>query len=174
MIGDMTENNQRPPPRLGVDIGRVIIDGTSHPQGGDTAFFQGDEATMLATPEMEGAVAAIERLTRLFGGRVWLVSKCGPRVQERTERWLAAHRFFDRTGIAPGNLRFCRQRPDKRIHCVELGLTHFVDDKPDVHQAIADVVAHRFYFGPQTRPVPAPAVHVPDWPTAEAAIRGSF
>lgn len=67
--------------RLGIDIGRVIIDGPSHPGGGDTAFFSGDEATMLATPEMPGCVPAIARLTELFGGRVWLVSKCGPRVQ---------------------------------------------------------------------------------------------
>jgi len=44
-------------PRLGIDIGRVIIDGSSHPVGGDTAFFQGDEGVMLATPEMPGAFA---------------------------------------------------------------------------------------------------------------------
>jgi hypothetical protein len=30
----------------------MIIDGPSHPQGGDTAFFDGDEQIMLATPEM--------------------------------------------------------------------------------------------------------------------------
>jgi hypothetical protein len=49
-------------PRLGVDIGKVIINGPAHPGGGDTAFFTGDEATMLATPEMDGAVAVIARL----------------------------------------------------------------------------------------------------------------
>jgi hypothetical protein len=48
MIGGATTQRL---PRLGIDIGRVIIDGSSHPEGGDAAFFQGDEATMLATPE---------------------------------------------------------------------------------------------------------------------------
>jgi hypothetical protein len=57
-------------PRLGTDIGRVIIDGSSHPGGGDTAFFQGDEATMIATPEMHDALPAIVRLTSAFSGRV--------------------------------------------------------------------------------------------------------
>jgi hypothetical protein len=43
-------------PRLGIDIGRVIINGPAHPGGGDTAFFSGDEATMLATPEIDGCM----------------------------------------------------------------------------------------------------------------------
>jgi hypothetical protein len=147
--------NNSLPPRLGVDIGRVIIDGSSHPAGGDTAFFTGDEATMLATPEMSGAVETIARLVRLFAGNVWLVSKCGPKVQARTERWLAAHDFFGRTGMSRRNVRFCRQRADKRDHCIELGLTHFVDDHPEVHQAIRGAVIHQYYFGPQAHGVPS-------------------
>src|SRR5689334_16267078 len=100
-------------PRLGIDIGRVIIDGSAHPDGGDTAFFDGDEATMLATPEMAGAVEAIATLGLLFEGRVWLVSKCGPRVQARTLRWLDGHDFYRRTGLPVRNVRFCRARADK-------------------------------------------------------------
>jgi hypothetical protein len=138
-------------PRLGVDIGRVIIDGPRHPGGGDmagdTAFFHGDEATMLATPEVPGAVASLGRLMERFAGMVWLVSKCGPRVQARTLRWLDAHDVYGRTGLPRDHVRFCRRRADKREHCVELGLTHFVDDHPEVHAAIRDVVAHRYRFG---------------------------
>src|SRR5688572_5433456 len=110
-------------PRLGIDIGKVIINGPAHPEqagsldasrprpaqlapGGDTAFFTGDEATMLATPEVPGAVETIARLVTLFDGNVWIVSKCGPRVQERTERWLVAHDFFARTGVDPAHVRF--------------------------------------------------------------------
>src|SRR5215471_16188705 len=114
--------------RLGIDIGRVIINGPAHPGGGDTAFFSGDEATMLATPEMPDSVETIARLVDRFSGRVWLVSKCGPSTQARTRRWLAAHEFYSRTGIPEEHLRFCVKRPEKRLHCVDLGLTHFVDD----------------------------------------------
>lgn len=137
-----------PAPRLGIDIGRVIINGPAHPVGGDTAFFEGDEATMLATPEMDGAIPAIARLVTLFAGRVWLISKCGPRVQDRTMRWLDAHEFYQRTGLPPGHVRFCRTRPDKRPHCQQLGLTHFIDDHPEVHAAIHGTVDHQYFFGP--------------------------
>jgi hypothetical protein len=161
-------------PRLGIDIGRVIIDGSSHPQGGDTAFFSGDEATMLATPEMPGAIETIARLVQLFGGHVWLVSKCGPRVQARTLRWLAAHDFYRRTGMSEANVRFCRQRAEKRGHCLELGLTHFIDDHPEVHEAIHGAVAHQYYFGPQSRPVPQHGHSTPTWADVENTIHASL
>jgi hypothetical protein len=156
-------------PRLGIDIGRVIIDGPSHP-GGDTAFLNGDEATMLATPEMTGAAAAIARLTGLFEGRVWLVSKCGPRVQARTLRWLDAHDFWLRAGVPPDQVRFCRERREKRAHCEELGLTHFIDDHPEVHSAIRGAVEFQYFFGPQRTPVPLYGIHVATWADAVAAV----
>jgi len=161
-------------PRLGIDIGRVIINGPAHPGGGDTAFFEGDEQTMLATPEMPGCVAAIGRLVGRFDSRVWLVSKCGERVQARTERWLAAHDFYGRTGLPREHVRFCRERRDKRIHCAELGLTHFVDDHPEVHEAIHGTVDHHYFFGPQYEPVPDYGVHVPTWVDAERVIGDSL
>jgi hypothetical protein len=161
-------------PRLGVDIGRVIIDGAAHPDGGDTAFFQGDEATMLATPEVPDAVASIAILTRAFAGRVWLVSKCGPRTQERTLRWLQAHDFYNRTGVDPGHVRFCRERVEKRNHCEELDITHFVDDRVDVHAAIHGVVDHQYLFGPQPGSVPEYTTHVLTWPQARALIEATL
>jgi hypothetical protein len=158
-------------PRLGIDIGRVIIDGAAHPAGGDTAFFAGDEAAALATPEMAGAVPAIARLVARFEGRVWLVSKCGPRIQARTLGWLGAHDFYRRTGLPPGNVVFCRTRPDKRVHCERLALTHFVDDHPEVHAAIRGAVEHQYAFGPQRRPVPGYARPAPTWSDVERLVR---
>lgn len=161
-------------PRLGIDIGRVIIDGPSHPTGGDTAFFTGDEATMLATPEVLGAVDSIARLAVMFENRVWLVSKCGARIQARTERWLANHRFFERTGLPDSQVRFCRTRADKRYHCIELGLTHFVDDHPEVHAAIRGAVDHQYCFGPQPGPIPPYGQHAPTWAAVEQLISKSL
>jgi hypothetical protein len=161
-------------PRLGIDIGRVIINGAAHPAGGDTAFFQGDEATMLATPEMPGALAVIARLVPRFGGRVWLVSKCGQRVEARTRRWLDAHRFYERTGMTPDQVRFCRHRAEKRWRCTDLALTHFIDDHPEVHQAIRGTVDHQVFFGPQPRPVPPYARHALTWADAEPLIESTL
>lgn len=164
---------QRREPGLGIDIGRVIIDG-SRARGGDTAFFTGDEATMLATPEMAGAVTAIGRLVTRFHARVWLVSKCGPRIQDRTRRWLDAHDFYGRTGLPPEQVCFCRARPDKRAHCERLGLTHFVDDHPEVHAAIRGAVEHQYAFGPQRRPVPGHVRHARTWPEVERLVAGTL
>jgi hypothetical protein len=158
-------------PRLGIDIGRVIISGVGHPSGADTAFFDGDEAAMLATPEVAGAVEAIGRLVELFDGRVWLVSKCGRRVQERTLRWLDGHDFYARTGLARDHVRFCVARADKRGHCVELGLTHFVDDRVDVHEAIHGTVRCQYLFGRTSDKAPGYVVRVASWPVLERFIR---
>ena len=167
-------NSSAREPRLGVDIGKVIINGPAHPGGGDTAFFHGDEATMLATPEMDGSLAAIGRLREIFGGRVWLVSKCGPVVQAKTLRWLDAHGFYRRTGMPRDYVRFCRTRPDKRGHCVDLALTHFVDDHPEVHAAIRGTVEYQYFFGPQSEPVPGYGIHAPSWADAETFIGESL
>ncbi|MFC0627756.1 hypothetical protein [Kribbella deserti] len=159
--------------KLRIDIGRVIIDGSSHPDGGDTAFFQGDRATLLRTPAVPGAFEAIARLTTLFKGQAWLVSKAGPRVQQRTLQWLEHHDFYGRTGIPADHVRFCLRRADKAVHCAELGITHFIDDKPDVHEALAGIVAHRYLFD-RRHHLPAGVSRTPTWPTAETAITQSF
>ncbi|MCW2631566.1 MAG: hypothetical protein JWR88_528 [Pseudonocardia sp.] len=157
-------------PRLGVDIGRVIIAGSDDPDGADTAFFGTDESAMLATPAVDGVFDVLPRLVERFAGRVWLVSKCGERIQRRTERWLDHHRFFERTGIPPDHLRFTLRRADKAVHARELGLTHFVDDRLDVLEALRDVVPRLYLFGPQPQPAPDWVEHTPDWPAVGAAI----
>jgi hypothetical protein len=161
-------------PRLGVDIGRVIIAGSSHPSGADTAFFDGNEAALLATPEVAGSVEAIGRLVEHFDGRVWLVSKCGRRVQERTLRWLDGHEFYDRTGLDRRQLRFCLARADKRGHCIDLGLTHFIDDRKDVHEAIRGTVRYQYLFGPQRGPAPSYVTSVSTWRVLERLITASL
>jgi hypothetical protein len=163
-------------PRLGSDIGRVIIDGLHHPAGEDTGFFRGDEAALLATPEVTGAVDAISRLVLLFGREnMWLVSKCGQRIQDRTLFWLGKHDFWARTGVDPARVKFVRSRPDKKNVCAYLGIGYFVDDRPDVLIGMHDVVGHRYLFGPQQRVITHDGiVLVPDWATAEGEIRKDF
>ena len=116
----------------------------------------------------EGVVEPFADFFRRFGGRVWLVSKCGPKVQARTRRWLDRHRFFQTTGIPYGQLRFCLNRRDKAPICDELGIGLFVDDRLDVLDAMRDVVEHRFQFGATS--APSGIVPAPTWAAAEEAI----
>jgi hypothetical protein len=125
---------------------------------------------MLRTPAVADVFDVLPRLVELFEGRVWLVSKCGERVEGRTRLWLAHHDVAGRTGIPVDNVRFCRRRPEKAIHCAELSITHFVDDRADVHQALDGVVAHRYLFGPQRDPAPAGVRPTLTWPEVERAI----
>jgi hypothetical protein len=159
---------------LGVDFGRVINDGSSHPSGDDTAFLTGSEETMLATPAMEGAFESLRRLADLFHGRVWIVSKAGPRIQANTERWLGHHGFFTTTLIPPDHLRFVRRRTEKATVCSQLGITHFVDDRAEVLEALIGIVPHLFLFGPQDGPSPDQAIAVPTWTEAEARVTQSL
>jgi hypothetical protein len=157
--------------KLGIDIGRVLIAPDSPDGKADTSFIGGSLADAIATPPYEGMFDVVPGLVDLFGGQVWLVSKAGPRVQEKTRHWLSHHAFFERTGIPPQNLRFCLERSQKALHCGELGITHFVDDRPDVLQHLEHVVLHRFLFGPQRKPVELPgALLVPSWAAAQATI----
>src|SRR5215831_16130819 len=109
---------------LGIDIGRVLISPDPANGKADTSFIGGSLEAALATPPYEGMFEAVPALVELFEGRVWLVSKAGPKVQEKTRHWLRRHAFFERTGIDPENLRFCIERPQKAQHCLELGITH--------------------------------------------------
>ncbi len=156
-------------PALGIDIGRVIISPV-YADGADTQFLNGSEDEAMHTPASPGAFDAIAQLTRDFGGRVWIVSKCGPKVQARSRRWLQHHDFHRLTGVPVEHLRFCRERRDKALHARQLRLTHFVDDRADVLSHLAGLVEHRFLFGPQRKQIPSWATPVMDWQATLAAI----
>lgn len=113
---------------LGVDIGGVIIDRVNDKT--DTSFFSDN---YLQTTVVHGAFDALRELVeRRFGDRVYLVSKCGKRMQDKTLHWLDHNRFYELTGIGYECVRFCRERHEKAGICEELGITHFVDDRLEV------------------------------------------
>jgi hypothetical protein len=157
---------------LGIDIGRVIISATDSSGRSDTAFLSGNDERALQTPPSPGSFEAISDLVRAFQGRVWLVSKCGPRIQALTRRWLERQGFFAGTGLAPERVLFCVKRPQKREHCAAIGATHFIDDRLDVLEHLVGLVPHLYWFGHQSGGVDAPAwaERTLDWPAARAAI----
>lgn len=154
---------------LGVDFGRVIQGGALPSGAADTVFLSGGLEEALRSPATDGAFEALARLVPLFDGRAWVISKCGERVQRRTLAWLDHHDFYERTGIPRGNVRFCRRRADKAAHCAELGITHMIDDRLDVHLALRGVVPHLYLFGSHSEPVPIWVRHTPTWAEVEAA-----
>jgi hypothetical protein len=155
-------------PRLGIDIGRVLIAGDGV---GDTSFFGRSEADAMLTPEVPGALAAVARLVPRFEGRVWLVSKCGARIRERSRAWLRHHDFFALTRVREEDMHFCRERSEKAEICARLEITHFVDDRLDVLEAMRALVPHRFLFGASSEYVtPDGEIATPTWAHVERAI----
>lgn len=125
--------------RFGLDFGGVIVrpaDGEKplDPAGGED----------LVQP---GAFEAVKQLVTAAEGRVWIVSKASRATQAATREWLGRVRFYQRTGFQAANLHFCAKRAEKRDLCLQLGITHFLDDRADVLAVLADVVPTRVQFG---------------------------
>lgn len=118
---------------LGVDVGGVII-GRENDRT-DTSFFG---PNYLKTTAVEGVFEALARLGEL-GFQIHLVSKCGENTQRKTLEWLNFHRFYERTGVEPERVHFCRTRPQKAPICARQRITHFVDDRLDVLEYLNDV-----------------------------------
>jgi hypothetical protein len=161
-----------PRARLGIDIGRVIIGAADEHGEADTSFLSGTDEAALATPPVLDAFETIRLLTAHLERRVWLVSKCGPRIEALTRRWLAHHRFHETTGVPADNLRFCRERREKRDHALALGLTHFIDDRADVLHHLEGAVPSLYLFGHQKHPPPPFATLVPTWRAVRALLLG--
>lgn len=157
-------------PRLGVDFGRVVNYAAGHGGGDDTVFLRGGFAEAMRTPAMPGVFDVLPRLVAAFGGRVWIISKCGEQTQRRTEQWLDRHDFWERTGIPRDHARFCRTRAEKAPHCAALGITHFIDDRIEVHEALRGLVPHLHLFGAQDSPAPPWVTATPTWYDVERAI----
>ena len=161
--------------RIGIDFGRVIVDPAS-PRGREhtsreRSLLAASEHRALRAPASPAAFEVIRRLVEHYQGKVWLVSKCGPRIEGRTRRWLEFHDFYGNTGVARDHLRFCRKRPHKRHHCAELGITHFVDDRVDVLSHLRGLVPNLYLFGHQRRPRRIPwLLPVLDWRQVEAEL----
>ncbi|MDJ0942647.1 MAG: hypothetical protein QNJ30_04255 [Kiloniellales bacterium] len=144
-------------PGIGIDIGRVIM---APVVGGraDTSFLSGGLEKALATPPSPGAFDGVRSLVSAFAGRAWLISKAGPKVQHKTKQWLRHWDFYDETGLPRSHLRFCLQRSQKALHCRQLRLTHFIDDRLDVLEHLRDLVPNLYLFGEQPD-----LDEIPDW-----------
>ncbi len=161
--------------RIGIDIGRVII-GPVIGGVADTSFLGRTVEKAMETPPAPGAFEGVAALVRLFHGQAWLVSKCGPSVQQKTKKWLRHWDFYNETGLDENKVRFCLKRPDKAIHCKQLKITHFIDDRVDVHKALRGLVPNLFLFGEQKEKAVVPEWVEPvlDWPETVDKVQESM
>jgi len=148
--------------RIGIDVGGVIID-SIHNDNSDTSFL-GDN--FLRTTAVPSSFYAVRKLVQRFGAdNVFIVSKCGPVIQEKTLGWLVHQDFKEFTGFLPHNLYFCLTRAEKAPIVQTLGITDFVDDHREVLEYMDGIVDRRYLFGPQpsAAPIPDGIIAVRNW-----------
>lgn len=157
--------------RIGLDFGGVVVVSKPRIPGEDTKLLatDGDEA---AQP---GMFDAVRTLVATAHGAVWIVSKAGPGMQERTLGWMDAVDFHTRTGLARDHVHFCRERSEKKPICSELGITHFVDDRIHIMQILRGSVPNLYLFGRlgEGHACPPWATPVVDWEQVIARIVGT-
>jgi hypothetical protein len=79
---------------------------------------------------------------------VYLVSRCGHGIQEKTSLWLQHHDFYGQTGVASSKVMFCLERHQKADICAQHGITHFIDDRIEVLSHLK-TVRTRYLFNPR-------------------------
>jgi hypothetical protein len=115
-------------PRIGIDIGDVL-----------TSFHKHTNALR----EVPGASDAVREIVEIFGvDFVFLVSKVrlGGKMHQMSKRWLEKpNGFLQRTGVLPGNVVFVSSISGidgKGVAAAQLGLSHFIDNKPEVLRSV--------------------------------------
>ena len=133
-------------PRVGFDVGNVILrNDTDSP-----------ELSFSQRPQyyLDGAVEVIDRTVHaLKPENAFIISKCGPNMQERTLEFFDEHDFYGNTGFKRGHVLFCLNRADKAPIAADLGLTHFVDDRLDILQSLVTVDTRMLFRRQEKEPV---------------------
>ncbi|MEU4647961.1 hypothetical protein [Nocardia fluminea] len=124
----------------------------------------------MSTPPNPDAFAVLSRLVTRFDGEARVISTCGPRIEQRARQWLDHHDFAARTGIPREHWRFCGTRAGKAPHRAELGITHMIDDRLDLHTILRELVPRLYLFGAQAGPIPGWLTHTPDWRAVGRAV----
>jgi hypothetical protein len=78
----------------------------------------------------------------------YFVSKVNEEQKARSIKWFDESQFCERMGIPRENVFYCEERKDKGPICKKLGVTHFVDDRPEV-MAYLDPAIFKIIFSPQ-------------------------
>jgi len=148
---------------VGLDCGGVILE-ESHGEKSTREFADGDHEFssddakevdpairhFLQVPMISGTIDGVTKLVDKVGSQnVYIVSKCGPYMEQKIRAWLEHKQFFSLTGVSPDNLHFVRERKDKAPLCQRLGVTHFVDNHLDVLQGMHHFGIQGILFAPQ-------------------------
>lgn len=91
-------------------------------------------------PPWPEAFRVIWRIVDELSPVAYIVSRVTEEQKVRGQAWLKQFDVHAITGIPPENVRWCLECKDKAPIVAELGITHFVDDRPEVMKYLAPEV----------------------------------
>ena len=160
------------PIRIGFDVGNVIL-------RNDTDSSEAVSFLNRRQSYVDGALEAIGHfVTVISADNAFIISKCGPTMQERTSDFLDSTDFYGQTGFDRDHVLFCRHRSEKAPIAASLGLTDFVDDRLDILRSMT-TVKRKYLFQRPGKPRLLPSILGPEdggititysWAELEASI----
>jgi hypothetical protein len=131
--------------KIGIDIGGVIIaQDTDEPD----LFFTN---SFLNANPFTNCFEIIKKLINFYGKEnIFIISKCGEKVQKKSLEWLEHKNFFSFTGFLSSNIYFCLERHEKASIAEKLNISVFIDDRYTVlkHMLISTQLQRLILFCP--------------------------
>ena len=129
-----TTTTKRSSRRVGIDFGGTI------------GFEDKEEPIPQSFPMMR-------HLVHKYGAsNVFVVSKAGPAMVEKTKLWFQKTEFFERTGLAVDNVIFVRECEEKAGIVQSLNISIFFDDSYKVVRCLAPLPMMERIFWMSTQP----------------------
>jgi len=131
---------------LGVDIGNVIIDHRSIVDANDQIWRQENYSKI---PPADNVFSCLKKISdEKFNENIFLFSKVKEGNEKRTLDWLLINDFYNKTGIKPKNIMFCRERNEKEEICTNNNIKYFIDDRLEVLSHMIGKIPHLYLFQP--------------------------
>lgn len=94
------------------------------------------DGVMVPMPECMEVIARLRKQVKA----IYIVSRVTDEQSLRAYWFFNRNNFFEETGLTPNKVHFCYERRDKAPICERLGVTHFIDDRPEVVSHMGDSV----------------------------------
>lgn len=114
---------------IGIDFGNTIASGPKD----------------VKKTEHPDAIRVIKRLVDAENTQVCIISKVNAPQRVEVLTWLRENDFYNRTGLTVDDVYFCENRSDKGEICDRLGVTHHIDDRPEVMAYVGRKIVKYLY-----------------------------
>lgn len=98
------------------------------------------------------ALRVIKRLIADESTRIYIISKVNEEEKKMVSEWLDKNNFYGDVGLTKEDVFFCQERNQKGNICRDLGVTHHIDDRPEV-MAHLDPSIKKYLFNPHPEDV---------------------